>query len=104
VAWGDRQASQTPKFVAFSASFERTEIRVSRVGSRAILEPLGSEDAAMPWAELDRLGDRPIRAIQLPAVMVSSSLGAKLAGSLTLSRHSFRPQCSIGGTSAGGDH
>ena len=38
--------------------FEGKEVRVSRVGSRVILEPLDAEDA-MPWAEIDRLGDRP---------------------------------------------
>ena len=55
---GRSQAVRLPK----EFRFEGTEVRVSRVGSRVILEPLGSEDAAMPWAELDRLGDRPFMA------------------------------------------
>ena len=37
----------------------------------------------------------PASAIQLPLVMVSSSLGRKLASSPTLSRRTFRPRCSI---------
>ncbi len=51
---GRSQAVRLPK----EFRFEGKEVRVSRVGNRVILEPLGSEDA-MPWAELDRLGDRP---------------------------------------------
>ena len=51
---GRSQAVRLPK----EFRFEGKEVRVSRVGNRVILEPLGSEDA-MPWAELDKLGDRP---------------------------------------------
>ena len=51
---GRSQAVRLPK----EFRFEGKEVRVSRVGNRVILEPLDSEDA-MPWAELDRLGDRP---------------------------------------------
>ena len=32
-------------------------MRVNRVGRRVILEPLDAEEA-MPWAEVDKLGDR----------------------------------------------
>ena len=51
---GRSQAVRLPK----EFRFEGKEVRVSRVGNRVILEPLGSEDT-MPWAELDKLGDRP---------------------------------------------
>jgi antitoxin VapB len=51
---GRSQAVRLPK----EFRFEGKEVRVSRVGSRVILEPLGTADT-MPWAELDRLGDRP---------------------------------------------
>ncbi len=51
---GRSQAVRLPK----EFRFEGKEVRVSRVGNRVILEPLGSEEA-MPWAELDTLGDRP---------------------------------------------
>lgn len=54
---GRSQAVRLPK----EFRFEGKEVRVSRVGNRVILEPLGGEDA-MPWAELDRLGDRPFMA------------------------------------------
>lgn len=51
---GRSQAVRLPK----EFRFEGKEVRVSRVGNRVILEPLDSEEA-MPWAELDKLGDRP---------------------------------------------
>ncbi len=51
---GRSQAVRLPK----EFRFEGKEVRVSRVGNRVILEPLGSEES-MPWAELDKLGDRP---------------------------------------------
>ena len=51
---GRSQAVRLPK----EFRFEGKEVRVSRVGNRVILQPLGSEDA-MLWVELDRLGDRP---------------------------------------------
>ena len=50
---GRSQAVRLPK----EFRFEGKEVRVSRVGSRVILEPLDAEDA-MPWAEIDKLGDR----------------------------------------------
>jgi antitoxin VapB len=50
---GRSQAVRLPK--AFR--FEGAEVRVSRIGSRVILEPLDAEDA-MPWADIDTLGDR----------------------------------------------
>jgi antitoxin VapB len=52
---GRSQAVRLPK----EFRFEGKEVRVSRVGNRVILEPLGAEDV-MPWAEIDKLGDRPI--------------------------------------------
>jgi antitoxin VapB len=51
---GRSQAVRLPKEFRFAGK----EVRVSRVGTRVILEPLCSEEA-MPWAELDKLGDRP---------------------------------------------
>lgn len=51
---GRSQAVRLPK----EFRFDGKEVRVSRVGNRVILEPLGSGDA-MPWAELDKLGDLP---------------------------------------------
>lgn len=50
---GRSQAVRLPK----EFRFEGKEVRVSRVGIRVILEPVGTDDA-MPWAELDKLGDR----------------------------------------------
>lgn len=50
---GRSQAVRLPK--AFR--FEGKEVRVSRVGSRVILEPLNAE-GAMPWAEIDALGEQ----------------------------------------------
>jgi antitoxin VapB len=51
---GRSQAVRLPKEFRFKGK----EVRVSRVGNRVILEPLVSDDA-MPWSELDRLGDQP---------------------------------------------
>ena len=51
---GRSQAVRLPK----EFRFEGKEVRVSRVGSRVILEPLDA-DEGMPWAEIDGLGDRP---------------------------------------------
>ena len=50
---GRSQAVRLPK----EFRFEGKEVRVSRVGSRVILEPLDAEDA-MPWTEIDKLGDQ----------------------------------------------
>lgn len=51
---GRSQAVRLPK----EFRFEGTEVRVSRVGNRVILEPLDA-GRAMPWADIDRLGDQP---------------------------------------------
>ena len=51
---GRSQAVRLPK----EFRFEGKEVRVIRVGNRVILEPLGT-DNAMPWAEIDKLGDQP---------------------------------------------
>lgn len=37
--------------------FEGREVRVGRVGSRVILEPLDAGDA-VPWTEIDKLSDQ----------------------------------------------
>lgn len=50
---GRSQAVRLPK----ECRFEGTEVRVTRVGDKVILEPMGSED--MPWALLDATGDSP---------------------------------------------
>ncbi|MCL2715130.1 MAG: type II toxin-antitoxin system VapB family antitoxin [Alphaproteobacteria bacterium] len=50
---GRSQAVRLPR----EFRFEGEEVRVSRVGNRVILEPMGCD--AMPWAEIDELGDRP---------------------------------------------
>jgi antitoxin VapB len=50
---GRSQAVRLPK----EFRFEGKEVRVSRIGNRVILEPLGAD--GMPWAEIDKLGDRP---------------------------------------------
>ena len=51
---GRSQAVRLPK--AFR--FEGTEVRVSRVGDRVILEPMES-GGAIPWALIDETGDSP---------------------------------------------
>jgi antitoxin VapB len=38
--------------------FEGTEVRITKVGDRVILEPW-SPDSATPWALIDQLGDTP---------------------------------------------
>ncbi len=38
--------------------FEGTEVRISKVGDRVILEPIG-EIKPMPWDLIDGLGDKP---------------------------------------------
>jgi antitoxin VapB len=48
---GRSQAVRLPK--AFR--FEGSEVRVTKVGNRVIIEPLTEEP--MPWVEIDRLGD-----------------------------------------------
>ncbi len=49
---GRSQAIRLPKAYRFSG----TEVRVSKVGDTVILEPI-REEAKMPWALLDHLGD-----------------------------------------------
>lgn len=51
---GRSQAVRLPKEFRFSGS----EVRVSRVGDKVILEPLKG-DEAMPWALIDQTGDHP---------------------------------------------
>ncbi len=51
---GRSQAVRLPK----EFRFEGTEVRVSKVGERVILEPIGRA-SAMPWDQLDALGDAP---------------------------------------------
>ncbi len=53
---GRSQAVRLPK----EFRFEGTEVRVSRVGDRVILEPLKRE--AVPWELIDALGDAPFMA------------------------------------------
>jgi antitoxin VapB len=54
---GRSQAVRLPK----QYRFEGREVRITKVGDRVILEPL-TPDAAMPWEEIDRLGDTPFMA------------------------------------------
>jgi antitoxin VapB len=49
---GRSQAVRLPK----EFRFEGTEVRVTRVGERVILEPM--EASAMPWQLIDETGDR----------------------------------------------
>jgi antitoxin VapB len=51
---GRSQAVRLPK----QFRFEGSEVRVTKVGSRVILEPMPAS-GAMPWAEIDALGDAP---------------------------------------------
>ena len=50
---GRSQAVRLPK----DFRFEGTEVRVTKVGDKVILEPL--ESRSMPWALLDETGDSP---------------------------------------------
>lgn len=50
---GRSQAVRLPK----EFRFEGTEVRVSRIGNKVILEPM--ETGAMPWALIDGTGDSP---------------------------------------------
>jgi antitoxin VapB len=50
---GRSQAVRLPK----EFRFEGTEVRVSRVGDKVILEPV--QDRPMPWELIDELGDNP---------------------------------------------
>jgi antitoxin VapB len=49
---GRSQAVRLPK----EFRFEGTEVRVTRVGERVILEPM--EAGPMPWLLIDKTGDR----------------------------------------------
>jgi len=51
---GRSQAVRLPKEFRFAGR----EVRATKVGDRVILEPL-TPQAAMPWALIDQLGDRP---------------------------------------------
>ena len=51
---GRSQAVRLPK----EYRFEGTEVRVTKVGDRVILEPIGGS-GAMPWALIDQTGDNP---------------------------------------------
>jgi antitoxin VapB len=51
---GRSQAVRLPR----EFRFEGTEVRVSKVGERVILEPIGAA-RAMPWDQIDALGDAP---------------------------------------------
>ena len=50
---GRSQAVRLPR----EFRFEGTEVRVSRVGDKVILEPMKRDP--MPWARIDELGDNP---------------------------------------------
>jgi antitoxin VapB len=50
---GRSQAVRLPK----EFRFEGTEVRVSRVGDKVILEPM--QGGLMPWELIDELGDNP---------------------------------------------
>lgn len=50
---GRSQAVRLPK----EFRFEGTEVRVSRVGDKVILEPM--QGGLMPWELIDQLGDNP---------------------------------------------
>jgi antitoxin VapB len=51
---GRSQAVRLPK----EFRFKGTEVRVSKVGERVILEPIGGA-RVMPWDQIDALGDAP---------------------------------------------
>jgi antitoxin VapB len=51
---GRSQAVRLPK----EFRFEGKEVRISKVGDRVILEPVG-EGRPMPWDLIDGLGDKP---------------------------------------------
>ena len=50
---GRSQAVRLPR----EFRFEGSEVRVSRIGDKVILEPM--EASAMPWALIDGTGDSP---------------------------------------------
>jgi antitoxin VapB len=50
---GRSQAVRLPK----EFRFEGTEVRVTKVGDKVILEPMNG--GAMPWALIDQTGDDP---------------------------------------------
>ncbi len=51
---GRSQAVRLPKEFRFKGK----EVRISRIGDRVILEPIG-EIRPMPWDQIDQLGDMP---------------------------------------------
>lgn len=52
---GRSQAVRLPKEFRMPG----TEVRVTKIGTRVILEPLVPESMATPWEIIDALGDRP---------------------------------------------
>ncbi len=50
---GRSQAVRLPK----GFRFEGTEVRVTKIGDKVILEPI--DGGAMPWALIDQTGDSP---------------------------------------------
>jgi antitoxin VapB len=50
---GRSQAVRLPK----EFRFEGTEVRVTKIGDKVILEPM--ESSVMPWALIDQTGDSP---------------------------------------------
>jgi antitoxin VapB len=48
---GGEQAVELPE----ECNFEGTEVRISKVGDKVILESLGSPETAAIWAEIDAL-------------------------------------------------
>jgi len=50
---GRSQAVRLPK----ECRFEGTEVRVTKIGDKVILEPM--ESGAMPWVLIDQTGDSP---------------------------------------------
>jgi antitoxin VapB len=52
---GRSQAVRLPR----ACRMPGTEVRVSKVGNRVILEPITPETTTTPWDVIDSLGDRP---------------------------------------------
>jgi antitoxin VapB len=52
---GRSQAVRLPKEFRMPG----TEVRVTKIGNRVVLEPITPESNATPWDIIDALGDRP---------------------------------------------
>jgi antitoxin VapB len=52
---GRSQAVRLPKEFRMPG----TEVKITRIGERVILEPVRLKDTGMPWALIDSLGDTP---------------------------------------------